>query len=131
MTKKQHYMTRDERLKLEAYLRAKKSVAWIAKELGFTRQTIYNEMKRGVCSCVRIKHGWYVDTVEYSADKAQQIHEYNQTAKGRPLKIGTDRAYADFLERKILDNRFSPAAALPLLLYSDSKRPQAGQCAGK
>ncbi|WP_130871337.1 IS30 family transposase, partial [Intestinimonas massiliensis (ex Afouda et al. 2020)] len=50
--------------------------------------------------------------VRYSADKAQQTHDYNQTAKGRPLKIGTDRAYADFLERKILDNRFSPAAAL-------------------
>lgn len=48
----------------------------------------------------------------YSAEKAQQIHEYNQTAKGRPLKIGKDRAYADYLEHKILNNRFSPAAAL-------------------
>ena len=52
------------------------------------------------------------ETIEYSADKAQQIHDYNQTAKGRPLKIGCDRTYADFLERKILTDRFSPAAAL-------------------
>lgn len=53
-----------------------------------------------------------IDTIEYSADKAQQIHDYNQTAKGRPLKIGADRAYADFLEYKILTDRYSPAAAL-------------------
>ena len=41
--KKQHYMTRDERLKLEALLHAKISVTEIAKILGFSRQTIYNE----------------------------------------------------------------------------------------
>ncbi len=108
MTKKQHYMTRDERLKLEAYLRVKKPVAWIARELGFCRQTIYNEMKRGA-----YQHNVDYDyETRYSADKAQQIHDYNQTGKGRPLKIGADRAYADFLERKILTDRFSPAAAL-------------------
>ena len=108
MTKKQHYMTRDERLRLEAYLRVKKPVAWIARELGFCRQTIYNEIRRGT-----YEHDCYHYTeIRYSADKAQQIYEYMQTGKGRPLKIGTDRAYADFLEHKILTDRFSPAAAL-------------------
>ena len=108
MTKKQHYMTRDERLRLEAYLRVKKPVAWIARELGFCRQTIYNEIRRGT-----YEHDCYHYTeIRYSADKAQQIYEYMQTGKGRPLKIGTDQAYADFLEHKILTDRFSPAAAL-------------------
>lgn len=120
MTKKQHYMTERERYKLEAYLQAGQGVSWIARKLGFCRQTIYNEMKRGAyLHTVR----WW-DEMRYSADKGQQVHEYNQTAKGRPLKIGTDRAYADFLERKMLgvqDNgkvdrrrRYSPAAALEL-----------------
>ena len=108
MTKKQHYMTRSERDKLEAWLRVKKPVAWIARELGFSRQTIYNEMKRGA-----YEHNVdYAYETRYSADKAQQLHDYMQTGKGRPLKIGTDRAYADFLESKILKDRFSPAAAL-------------------
>lgn len=41
MMKKQHYMTYDERLKLEAlYNTAKMPVAQIAKALGFCRQTI-------------------------------------------------------------------------------------------
>lgn len=108
MTKKQHYMTRDERYKLEAYLDSKKSVAWIAEQMGFSRQTIYNEIKRGT---YMHNYGWY-DKARYSAEIAQQKHEYNQTAKGRPLKIGHDYAYADFLEGKIADDRFSPAAAL-------------------
>lgn len=120
MTKKQHYMTEHERYKLESYLEAGRSVSWIARKLGFCRQTIYNEMKRGkYLHTVR----WW-DEVRYSADKGQQVHKYNQTAKGRPLKIGADRAYADFLERKMLGvqengkvdrrKRYSPAVALEL-----------------
>lgn len=112
MTKKQHYMTRDERYKLEAYLEAGKGVSWISRKLGFCRQTIYNEIKRGLCEQIKIRHGWYRDELHYSADKAQQKHKYNQTAKGRPIKLGNDHAYAEFLERKIIQDRYSPATAL-------------------
>ena len=116
--KKQHYMTRDERQQLEALLKAKIPVSQIARQLGFCRQTIYNEMERGayIHTCD------YWDEVRYSADKAQQIRTYRQTAKGRPLKIGRDRAYAEYLEKKMLGmqadgsvdrrKRYSPAAAL-------------------
>lgn len=112
MAKKQHYMTRDERLQLEALSRAKMPVSQIARQLGFSRQTIYNELRRGAVNLVRNPRGIPLDVVEYSADKAQQIHDYKQTAKGRPLKIGSDHAYAQFLEDKILHDRYSPAAAL-------------------
>jgi len=111
MMKKQHYMTKDERYQLEAYLRAGKTVAWIAREMGFCERTIYYEKKRGAFTRAS-ERNYYRKKIEYSADKAQQIHDYNQTAKGRPLKIGNDHAYADFLERKILTDHFSPAAAL-------------------
>lgn len=114
MAKKQHYMTYDERCKLEAYLRAKKSVAWIARELGFSERTIYYEKKRGLYTRIKEIHGYDREIIIYSADKAQMLHDYNQTAKGRPLKIGNDRAFADFLEHKILDDRYSPAAALAM-----------------
>lgn len=117
MTKKQHYMTEKERYKLESYLEAGKPVAWIAEQLGFCRKTIYNEIKRGAYHRIVERHGYYYDETHYSADKAQQIHEYNQTAKGRPIKLGNDRAYAEFLEDKMLSpsdprKRLSPAAAL-------------------
>lgn len=109
---KQHYMTRDERLQLEALSRAKIPVAQIARQLGFSRQTIYNELRRGATELIRRIGGYDKDVIEYSADKAQQIHDYNQTAKGRPLKIGSDHKYAEFLEKKIVDKKYSPAAAL-------------------
>lgn len=119
MTKKQHYMTYAERLKLEAYHNdAKFSVLKISQLMGFSRQTIYNELRLGA-----YMHNYgYFDRQQYSADKAQQIHDYNQTAKGRPLKLGNDHEYAAFLESKMLGvksdgkadsrRRFSPAAAL-------------------
>lgn len=105
---KQHYLTYEERLKIEAWLRAKAKVAWIASQLGCSRQTIYNEIKRGqyIHTCD------YWDEVRYSADIAQQQTDYNQSAKGRPLKIGSDYAYADFLEQIILKKKYSPAAAI-------------------
>lgn len=108
MVKKQHYMTENERYKLEAYLESGKSVAWIASTMGFCRQTIYNEIKRG--TYLHTVNWW--DEERYSAMKGQDIQKRNQKRKGRPLKIGTDRAFADFLERKILQDRYSPAAAL-------------------
>lgn len=109
MAKKQHYMTGDERQKLETlYNDLKLPVAKIAKILGFCRQTIYNELKLGsyqhTCD--------YYDETRYSADKAEMLHQQAQQSKGRPEKIGNDFAYAEFLEHKIMDEKFSPAAAL-------------------
>lgn len=112
MARKQHYMTYAERIRLEEKLEHGDSVARIAEEMGFSKQTIYNEMKRGAYSRTVERHGYYREETHYSADKAQQIHDYNQTAKGRPLKIGHDYAYAEYLERKIIQDRYSPAAAL-------------------
>ena len=118
MTKKQHYMTRSERDQLEALLRAKLPVAQIARQLGFCRQAIYDEIDRGTY----LHTVDYRDVKRYSADKGQAVHDLNQTAKGRPLKIGNDHAFAAFLERKMLGiqpdgsvdkrKRYSPGAAL-------------------
>ncbi len=108
MTKKQHYMTYPERIRLETMLHYKVPVAQIARDLGFSRQAIYQEIKRGqyfhTCD--------YWDELRYSADVGQQHQDRKKLNKGRPLKIGHDIAYADFLEHKILQEHRSPAAAL-------------------
>lgn len=116
--KGQHYMTEKERYQLEAYLRAGKPKAWIAREMGFCRQTIYNEMKRG-----RYLHTYkWWDEWRYGAEIGERNHRYNQTAKGRPLKIGNHHDYAHRLEALMLGRqpdgtmdkrkRYSPYAAL-------------------
>lgn len=106
--KKQHYMTHEERQKLEALRRAKVPVAEIARLLGFCRQTIYNELKIG-----EYEHDcqWRTE-IRYSPDKAEKLHRERQSTKGRPLKIGKDHRYANYLEQKIRKERYSPAAAL-------------------
>ena len=108
MAKKQHYMIWEERIRLETLLRHKIPVSEIARELGFSRQTIYREIKRGTY----VHTGPYRDELRYSAQKGQIIHDQLQENKGCPLKIGKDIAYANFLEDKILHEHFSPAAAL-------------------
>ena len=120
MMKKQHYMTRDERQQLEAMYRNKIPVIEMARQLGFCRQTIYNELKQGA-----YQHDCNWRTVKrYSADRAQTIHQQRQSVKGRPLKIGNDHAYANYLERLMLGNgdkrkRYSPAAALAAARAAD------------
>ena len=81
-----HYMTKEERIILQTLLDEKRPVSYIARKLGCCRQTIYNEIKRG-----QYLHNYgYYDKLRYSAERGQQKHDYNQTAKGRPLKIGND-----------------------------------------
>ena len=106
--KKQHYMTEQERHQLEAMRRNKIPVREIARQLGFCERTIYYELRRG--SYMHTCDFW--DEKRYSAQKGQQTHNYNQTAKGRPLKIGCDHTYATYIEHKIIVDRYSPAAAL-------------------
>lgn len=111
--RKHHYMTHDERQKLEIlYNKTKMPVAQIAKALGFSRSTIYNELKRGEVQLVRHPHGYLLDVIEYSACKAEMLHKEAQSKKGRPLKIGKDIKYAIYLEEMILKYKYSPAAAL-------------------
>lgn len=110
--RKQHYMTEQERYQLEALLKAGIPKAKIARQLGFSRQMIYNEIQRGEYDCIEIRNGFYVDTKRYSADKGQQIHDLNQTAKGAPLKLGNQYAWANYIENKIVKEKYSPAAAL-------------------
>ena len=112
----QHYMTEQERYKLEGYLETGKPISWIAQKMGFSRQTIYNELHRGSSG---------TDTpapADYSAARGQDTQQERSQKKGCPQKIGNDLALANFLEAKMLGiqpdgsidkrKRFSPAAAL-------------------
>lgn len=108
MTKKQHYMTWDERQKLEVYYNVcRYSVSKIAELMGFNRQTIYNELALGAYmhTCD------FYDRKQYSAQKAQDLHDWKQTAKGRPENIGNNHKLADYLEDRILHFKDSPAVA--------------------
>ena len=93
--------------------------------MGFCRQTIYNELERGAY----FHRVDWADEKRYSADKGQQVHDQNKTAKGPGLKIGNDRAYADFLEQKMLDaleTEYRTFDDLPLTLWVEDLMPILG-----
>ena len=101
-------VTASDRDKIEALYNAKVPVSEIAKELGFSKVTIYAELKRGAYN--HRNYDW-TETRKYSAYKAQRDADYNATSKGAQLKIGNDHAFAEFVEKMILKG-YSPAAVL-------------------
>ena len=104
-------MTLSDRDKIEALRNARVPVSDIAKELGFSKVTIYAELKRGAYQ--HRNYDW-TETTKYSAYKAQRNADYNATSKGAQLKIGNDYAFAQFVEKMILKG-YSPAALLDFI----------------
>lgn len=103
------YLTYNQRLQIEALYKVHTPIKKIAEIVGCCFSTVYKELKRGQVQL--LDYEWREFT-GYSADIAQQKHDYAQTSKGRPLKLGSDHAFADFITSRIKKDRFSPAAAL-------------------
>lgn len=108
--RRSHHLTYSDRLKIEALRKAGSSQSEIARLLGFNRSTICREIKRGMVS--QINHRTYDFFRTYAADAAQQDAVYKMTAKGAPLKIGHDYNLLEYIEQKIIKEKYSPAAAL-------------------
>lgn len=103
------HMTFNDRLQMEALLKAKHTPKEIAEILGFHISTIYREKKRGVFMA-RTTEEEYVE--RYSPDIAQAHKDEVLAAKGPGLKIGKEHEFARRIEEIICDKGYSPAAAL-------------------
>lgn len=111
-TKKYRTLKWEDRLKMEALYNAGLSPKEIAEQLGFHFVTIYRELKRGKTQ--KRNTDWTESTI-YSPDLSQQKAEENKKLKGRKLKIGNDYAFADYVEDKIINEKYSPAAVLAII----------------
>lgn len=107
--KRYRHLTRTDRLRLEGMLLAGMGCSAIAKELGVHRSTVYYEKKKG--EYVHRNSDW-TEEVRYSADLADMRTRQNETGKGPQLKIGNDRKLAEYIEKRISVDRYSPAAVL-------------------
>lgn len=103
------HLTWNDRLKIEAFLKCGKAVQEIADEIGVHRNTIYNEIKRG-----RYTHrnSDWTEEERYSPEIAHAAYKEHLAAKGPGLKIGKDYRLAEYIERRIVEDGFSPAAVL-------------------
>jgi IS30 family transposase len=85
------------------------SVKEIAEKIHCHISSVYRELKRG-----RYTHknsDWTVED-RYCPDIAEEKYRASLASKGGHLKIGNDHKLAEYLENKIIDEKFSPAAAL-------------------
>lgn len=108
MRKFKHFSIND-RLQLEAYLIAGKKPSEIAVFLHKHISSVYREIKRG-----RYEHlnTDYTTEERYSPDIAEKKYRANLAAKGANLKIGSDFEFAEYIENKIIKEKYSPAAVL-------------------
>lgn len=103
------HMSHNDRIAMETLLNAGHSKEEIAEQLHFHRSTIYREYNKGKYIH---RNSDYTEEERYSSDLGQKAHDYAQEGKGRALKIGNDRELAEYIEDKIVNDRFSPEAAL-------------------
>lgn len=102
-------LTFSDRLKIEGYKKAGLSNRRIAELLGVHISTIYRELKRGQYE--HLNHDYTTD-IRYSPDIAEDAYQENLRAKGAALKIGADFAYAEYIENRIIKDKYSPAAVI-------------------
>lgn len=103
------HLTLTDRYKLEAALLAGEKPQAIADKLHVHVSTIYREKNRA-----RMIHrnSDLMEEEQYNPDEAERKYRENLKAKGADLKIGNDRELADYLEKKVREDGYSPAAAL-------------------
>ena len=103
------HLSKTQRNQLEMLLRANLSKREIANYLGVSISTVYREIKRG--EYVHRNTDW-TEEKRYSADKADYKYRQMLKEKGSQIKLGNDYEYAEYLERKIIEEKQSPKAVL-------------------
>ena len=106
---KNKYLTERERYQIEVLLKQNTSVQDIAKLLNKARSTIYREIKNGTVEL--LNHDLTTYKV-YLADAGQRIQDERSHNKGKDLKIGNDLELVQFIEKMVLEQKYSPVAIL-------------------
>lgn len=109
------HLSQNDRIKMETMLNSGHKVVEVAEYLHVHRSTIYREMKRGEYTH---RNSDYTEEVRYSSDLGQQTHDWNAQGKGRSIKIGNDLPLAEYIEDKIVNDKYSPEAALVAVAQS-------------
>ena len=109
-SKKGQHLSYEERQKIEILLKAGHKPEEIGKLLGGrSKRTIQREIALGK---VKLLNSDLTYRTEYSADAAQNKRDFNNTAKDPRLKLGANFKLIEFIENKIIKDKYSPAAAL-------------------
>jgi IS30 family transposase len=108
-TRKWKQLSERERYKIEALLQSGLTPIEVSRQIGRDRRTIEREIARG--SVTQVDYEWR-ERLKYCADAGQRVHNENAYNKGRPLKIGHDHELAEYIEKKIGEEKYAPDAVI-------------------
>ena len=105
--KKFQHLTLEKRAQIEILLRQGYRKAQIAKIIGISRSTLYNELKRGTVE--------QLDTnlkrhQKYFCDVGQRVYEEHRRNSRPPMKLTYAYDFIRYAEQQILENKLSPDA---------------------
>lgn len=106
---KNKHLTERQRYTIEDLLKEGRDAKYIANRLGKGVRTIEREILRGT---VILKDTMLRDYKVYCADAGQRIYDENAKNKGPMLKIGNDHKLANYIEKKIIKDKYSPDAVV-------------------
>lgn len=99
-SKKGQHLNYEERQKVEILLKAGHKPEEIGRLLGGrSKRTIQREIALGK---VKLLNSDLTYRTEYSADAAQNKRDFNNSAKGPKLKLGSNIELAEFIEKIII-----------------------------
>lgn len=102
------HMTEKDRYFIEKALKSKMPVKQIADTLGFSRQAIYAEIKKGKT----VQLGRLLEPVTvYLSDTGQRVHDNAMAHTGRPKKLLYNDEYLLQIKDWIVNKKYSPWAA--------------------
>lgn len=102
------HMELKDRYFIEKALKKKMSVKEIAETLGFSKVTVYAEIKKGMTIQ---RDSQYKDTCVYLSDVGQRKHDEAESHKGRPLKYSDSKTLSECVYW-IKEKKYSPEAAV-------------------
>jgi len=103
--RKGKHLNWNERILIEGFLKAGMEESCIAKELRRDRRTINREVERGVV--VHLNSNLTTSMV-YRADRAQDVHDLNASAKGPAVKLKANSVAVEYIRCHIVISRWSP-----------------------
>ena len=103
------HLSKTQRNQLEMLIRANVPKKQIAEYIGVNLSTVYREIKRGAYTH---RNTDWTEEIRYSADKAEIKYRKMLREKGSQIKLGKDYEYAEYIERKIIEEKQSPKAVL-------------------
>jgi IS30 family transposase len=118
MSRKSRYLTRTDRDIIERMYNRGESKRSIARFLEVAPSTITREIPRGLYDF--LEYRTWKESKRYSAEIAQTHADYQNTAKGRPMKIGNDFALVQHIEDEILKG-YSPDVVISNLAKQNKK----------